>query len=52
MLSVGTPENFDKPVQMGYTFINTGAHVEALCRYYLQTARAACGRDIVKGEIL
>lgn len=44
--TVGDPDNFDALVEMGYTFLNTGADVAALCRYYRDTARKVSDRTI------
>ncbi len=46
--TVGGPANFDALVAMGYTFINTGADVVALWKYFKEIAGAVSGRDIVK----
>ena len=44
--TVGSPDNFDELVAMGYTFINVGADVLALCNYFKEKADAVAGRDI------
>jgi len=46
--TVGGPENFDQLVQMGYTFISTGADVVALWSYFKGMSAAVSGRDIVQ----
>ena len=46
--TVGGPENFDQLVQMGYTFISTGADVVALWKYYKEMVGNVSGRDIVE----
>ena len=44
--TVGGPANFDQLVEMGYTFISTGADVVALWKYFQEIAGAVSGRDI------
>lgn len=44
--TVGGPGNFDALVEMGYTFINVGADVEALCAYYKDMAQKVADRAI------
>lgn len=44
--TVGGPGNFDALVEMGYTFINVGADVEALCAYYKDMAQKVSDRAI------
>lgn len=44
--TVGGPGNFDELVDMGYTFISTGADVVALFQYYQDIAGKVSGRDI------
>lgn len=44
--TVGGPGNFDELVEMGYTFISTGADVVALWQYYQDIAGKVSGRDI------
>ena len=44
--TVGGPGNFDELVEMGYTFISTGADVVALWQYYQDLAGKVSGRDI------
>ena len=44
--TVGSPANFDKLVEMGYTFISTGADVVALWQYFGDMAKQVQGRDI------
>ena len=44
--TVGGPGNFDELVEMGYTFISTGADVVALWQYYKDMAGKVSGRDI------
>ena len=46
--TVGGPGNFDKLVEMGYTFISTGADVVALWKYYKEMVAAVSGRKIVE----
>lgn len=46
--TVGGTGNFDKLVEMGYTFISTGADVVALWKYYKEIAGAVSGRDIAE----
>lgn len=46
--TVGGPENFDQLVQMGYTFISTGADVVALWSYFKEMSASVSGRDIVQ----
>ncbi|MBE6884602.1 MAG: aldolase [Ruminococcaceae bacterium] len=46
--TVGGPGNFDALVEMGYTFINTGADVIALCDYYRNIAQKVSGRTIAE----
>ncbi len=44
--TVGSPANFDNLVEMGYTFINTGADVVALGNYFKEVSDAVKGRKI------
>ena len=44
--TVGGPGNFDELVDMGYTFINTGADVIALGNYYKDMYSKVCDRNI------
>lgn len=44
--TVGSPANFDSLVEMGYTFISTGADVVALWQYYGDLVGKVSGRDI------
>jgi len=44
--TVGGPGNFDELVEMGYTFISTGADVVALWQYYQDLVGKVSGRDI------
>lgn len=44
--TVGGPGNFDELVEMGYTFISTGADVVALWQYYKDLVGKVSGRDI------
>ena len=44
--TVGGPGNFDARVEMGYTFISTGADVVALFQYYQDIVGKVSGRDI------
>lgn len=44
--TVGNAENFDKLVDMGYTFINTGSDVRALALYYENMISKVSGRRI------
>ncbi len=44
--TVGSPENFTQLIDMGYTFINVGADVEALCDFYAHTAERVSGYKI------
>ena len=46
--TVGGPGNFDKLVEMGYTFISTGADVVGLWKYYQEIAGAVSGRKIAE----
>ena len=46
--TVGGPANFDQLVEMGYTFISTGADVVALWKYFQEIAGAVSGRDIAE----
>lgn len=46
--TVGGPGNFDALVEMGYTFINVGADVEALCAYYKGMAQKVSDRVIAE----
>jgi len=46
--TVGGPGNFDALVEMGYTFISTGADVVALWQYFKQIHEAVQGRDIAE----
>ena len=46
--TVGGPGNFDKLVEMGYTFISTGADVVGLWKYYKEIACAVSGRKIAE----
>ena len=46
--TVGGPGNFDELVDMGYTFINTGADVIALSNYYRDMVSKVSGRNIKK----
>ncbi len=46
--TVGGPGNFDALVNMGYTFISTGADVVALWKYFRELTAAVSGRDIVQ----
>ena len=46
--TVGGTGNFDKLVEMGYTFISTGADVVALWKYYQEIAGAVSGRKIAE----
>ncbi len=50
--TVGSPANFDKLVEMGYTFINTGADVVALWQYFQDVASKVQDRKIVNVEEL
>ncbi|MBR2634832.1 MAG: aldolase [Clostridia bacterium] len=45
--TIGGAANFDSLVQMGYTFISTGADVVALYHYFGDLAKAVSDRDIV-----
>ena len=44
--TVGGAANFDSLVEMGYTFISTGADVVALWKYYKDLTEKVSGRDI------
>lgn len=44
--TVGSPANFDLLVEMGYTFISTGADVVGLWQYYKDLVGRVSGRDI------
>ena len=44
--TVGTPNNFDELVAMGYTFINVGSDVLGLADYYKNYSSRVTGRDI------
>ena len=44
--TVGGPGNFDALVEMGYTFISTGADVVALYHYFTDLVEKVKGRDI------
>ena len=46
--TVGGPGNFDQLVEMGYTFISTGADVVALTKYFKDIASQVSGRDIAE----
>lgn len=46
--TVGGPGNFDQLVEMGYTFISTGADVVALFKYFKDIAGQVSGRDIAE----
>ena len=46
--TVGGPANFDALVEMGYTFISTGADVVALFTYYQDLVSKVSGRDIAE----
>lgn len=46
--TVGGPGNFDKLVEMGYTFISTGADVVGLWKYYKEIVGAVSGRKIAE----
>ena len=46
--TVGGPGNFDALVEMGYTFISTGADVVALFKYYRDMVEKVSGRDIAE----
>lgn len=46
--TVGGQANFDKLVEMGYTFISTGADVVALWKYFQEIASAVSGRNIME----
>ena len=46
--TVGGPGNFDALVEMGYTFISTGADVVALFTYYQDMVSKVSGRDIAE----
>lgn len=46
--TVGGPGNFDKLVEMGYTFISTGADVVGLWKYYQEIVGAVSGRKIAE----
>jgi len=46
--TVGGAANFDSLVEMGYTFISTGADVVALWKYYKEMVGNVSGRDIVE----
>ena len=44
--TVGSPDSFDSLVDMGYTFISTGADVVALIQYFGDMAKKVEGREI------
>ena len=44
--TVGSADNFDSLVEMGYTFISTGADVIALSSYFKSIVSKVSGRDI------
>lgn len=44
--TVGSPENFDELIDMGYTFISTGADVCGLADYYSDITSKVCGKSI------
>ena len=44
--TVGSPENFDALVAMGYTFISVGADVIALSQYYTNQLEKVSARNI------
>lgn len=46
--TVGGAANFDALVEMGYTFISTGADVVALWKYYKDMVANVSGRDIAE----
>lgn len=46
--TVGGAANFDSLVEMGYTFISTGADVVALWKYYKDMVEKVSGRDIAE----
>ena len=46
--TVGGTANFDSLVEMGYTFISTGADVVALWKYYKDMVANVSGRDIAE----
>ena len=46
--TVGGPGNFDALVEMGYTFISTGADVVALWKYFQEIHEAVQDRDIAE----
>ncbi len=46
--TVGGAANFDSLVEMGYTFISTGADVVALWKYYKDMVEKVSGRDIAQ----
>ena len=46
--TVGGAANFDSLVEMGYTFISTGADVVALWKYYKDMVANVSGRDIAE----
>lgn len=46
--TVGGPGNFDALVEMGYTFISTGADVIALWTYFKELTNAVSGRNIAQ----
>ena len=46
--TVGGPGNFDALVEMGYTFISTGADVVGLWQYFQGLTAAVSGRDIAQ----
>ncbi len=46
--TVGSPENFDALVEMGYTFISVGADVIALSQYYTDRLEKVSGRNIME----
>ena len=46
--TVGGTANFDALVEMGYTFISTGADVVALWKYYKDMVEKVSGREIAR----
>ena len=46
--TVGGPANFDSLVEMGYTFISTGADVVALWKYFKEINEAVRDRNIAE----
>lgn len=46
--TVGSADDFDRLVDMGYTFINTGADVVGLWSYFKDISSKVSGRDIKK----